>query len=334
MKTLYSHIYNSYIIDPLALESMNYYGKHSIPFLFIIDFLANEPYIAPLQEVNKSILYSINGFSNYTTCTTTRPSFFLNKYPVAYLEFKEAFDTVYAHLVAGDSYLLNLTFPTPIDTNLSLYQIFLYSNAPYKLYYNDQFVVFSPEPFVTIKDGNIYTFPMKGTIDATIKHAKEMLINDQKEYAEHITVVDLLRNDLARVSHSIAVTSFRYIQEVKTHSKTLLQTSSTIQGTLYPNYKENLGTIFASLLPAGSVTGAPKKKTVEIIQQAENYTRGYYTGIFGYFDGKNVESAVMIRFIEKINNTLVFKSGGGITVYSNPIDEYNEMVQKVYVPIN
>ncbi|MGQ9844036.1 MAG: chorismate-binding protein, partial [Spirochaetota bacterium] len=107
-----------------------------------------------------------------------------------------------------------------------------------------------------------------------------------------------------------------------------------IKGCLYTDYAHNLGNIFASLLPAGSVTGAPKKKTVEIIQQAENYTRGYYTGVFGYFDGKNVESAVMIRFIEKINNTLVFKSGGGITVYSNPIDEYNEMVEKVYVPIN
>ncbi|MGQ9844037.1 MAG: chorismate-binding protein, partial [Spirochaetota bacterium] len=190
MKTLHSHIYNSYIIDPLALESMNYYGRRSIPFFFIIDFLANEPYIAPLQEVNKSILYSINGFSNCTTCTTTSPSLVFNKYPVAYLKFKEAFDAIYAHLVAGNSYLVNLTFPTPIDVNLSLYQIFLYSNALYKLYCNDQFVVFSPEPFITIKDGCIYTFPMKGTIDATIKYAKEILIHDQKEYAEHITVVD------------------------------------------------------------------------------------------------------------------------------------------------
>jgi len=89
----------------------------------------------------------------------------------------------------------------------------------------------------------------------------------------------------------------------------------------------------AALLPAGSVTGAPKKKTVEIIRETENYDRGYYTGICGYFDGSRLDSGVMIRFIEKNENGTIFKSGGGLTVYSDPEREYREMIDKVYVPI-
>jgi len=87
------------------------------------------------------------------------------------------------------------------------------------------------------------------------------------------------------------------------------------------------------MLPAGSITGAPKKKTVEIIQKAEGYDRGYYTGIFGHFDGRDLDSAVAIRFIEKQGEELIFKSGGGITFQSDWKKEYDEMQKKVYVPI-
>jgi len=85
-------------------------------------------------------------------------------------------------------------------------------------------------------------------------------------------------------------------------------------------------------LPAGSVSGAPKHKTLEIIKKAENYERGYFTGVCGYFDGKNLDSCVMIRFIEQ-KNGLVFKSGGGITANSIAQNEYQELINKVYVPI-
>lgn len=329
-----SFIYNSSIINPDALDAMNYYGKKCTPFLFIIDFLAQKPYIAPLSNLSKSVFYDFNGFTNHTKKPTSNKKLYFEKFPVNYSLYKQAFDCVYNHLFEGNSYLANLTFPTSININYSLYEIFCYSNALYKLLFDDQFVVFSPEAFILIKDSYIYTYPMKGTIDATIPNAKEILFKDEKEFAEHITVVDLLRNDLAKVSHSVCVEDFRYLSTVKTHNKTLLQTSSAIKGKLYPHYNEHLGWLFAALLPAGSVTGAPKKKTVEIIQQAERYSRGYYTGICGYFDGQNVVSAVMIRFIENCSNGLIFKSGGGITIYSNPEDEYNEMIEKVYVPIN
>jgi len=112
-----------------------------------------------------------------------------------------------------------------------------------------------------------------------------------------------------------------------------LQVSSEISGTLPKNYYSNLGNIFRKLLPAGSISGAPKAKTLQIIHEAETYSRGFYTGVFGYFDGSKLDSGVMIRFIKKENEKLFFCSGGGITAKSNHQNEYNELIDKVYVPI-
>jgi para-aminobenzoate synthetase component 1 len=109
--------------------------------------------------------------------------------------------------------------------------------------------------------------------------------------------------------------------------------SSQISGDLPENYINNIGDIIFKMLPAGSVSGAPKKKTLEIISNTENYQRGYYTGIFGYFDGKNIDSCVLIRYIENENGQLIYKSGGGITFMSEAGKEYDEMLKKVYVPI-
>ena len=94
----------------------------------------------------------------------------------------------------------------------------------------------------------------------------------------------------------------------------------------------NISRIFR-LLPAGSITGAPKPKTVEIIAQAEDYRRGFYTGIMGHYADGQLDSAVMIRFIEQENGQLHFKAGGGITAKSRWESEYNEVIQKIYVPI-
>jgi len=93
-----------------------------------------------------------------------------------------------------------------------------------------------------------------------------------------------------------------------------------------------MGDILLSLLPAGSISGAPKIKTLEIIKEVESYRRGFFTGVFGYFDGEQLDSAVMIRFIEQNPNQLIYKSGGGITIDSNVSLEYQEMLEKVYLP--
>jgi para-aminobenzoate synthetase component 1 len=105
--------------------------------------------------------------------------------------------------------------------------------------------------------------------------------------------------------------------------------SSKIEGTLPNNYNEIIGDIIFDLLPAGSVSGAPKNKTKEIIARAEQVERGYYTGVAGYFDGTNLDSCVLIRYLQENN---IYRSGGGITAQSNVLNEYEEMINKVYVP--
>ena len=173
---------------------------------------------------------------------------------------------------------------------------------------------------------------MKGTIDANIKNAKELIIKDPKELAEHTMVVDLLRNDLSIVSKKVKVEKFRYCEKIKAGEKELFQISSKISGELENSWQDRVGDIITSLLPAGSITGTPKKKTVQIIAEVEKYERGYFTGVFGVFDGKSLDSAVMIRFIEKQNGKYIYKSGGGITCDSDPQKEYQEMLDKVYIP--
>jgi para-aminobenzoate synthetase component 1 len=173
---------------------------------------------------------------------------------------------------------------------------------------------------------------MKGTIDAGIMNASDEILNNRKEAAEHATIVDLIRNDLAMVADHVKVEDYRFIDKITTHQGDLLQVSSKISGQLTDGFYNHLGDILFKLLPAGSISGAPKPKTLRIIQQAETYQRGFYTGIMGYFDGENIDSGVMIRFIEQTANGLIFKSGGGITCLSKAREEYDEMVRKVYLP--
>lgn len=303
------------------------------PFLFIIDFEVNEPVVFSWDEIPTEILFKTPGFTNFQRDFQSVEKFQFSFHPPTFQEYQKAFDRVKSEIQKGNSYLLNLTFQTRVETNLSLYQIFCHSKAKYKLLVDERFVVFSPEIFIEINEGKISSYPMKGTIDASLPGAEDQLLSDPKETAEHNTIVDLIRNDLSMVSENVVVERFKYLDKIITHRGELLQMSSKISGELPPDFRSFLGDIILKLLPAGSVTGAPKPKTVSIIRNVENYQRGFYTGIFGYFDGKNLESAVMIRFIENINGQLFFKSGGGITSMSDLKKEYDELIQKIYVPV-
>jgi len=317
-----------------SIEKMNSWGKEQKPFIFIFDFEMKCPIVLPLDEaVEKGILFTFENLKNTDNQYIIKREFIFRKFPVSFCVFKKSYDEILKEIKLGNSFLANLTFPTPIATNLTLDEIYQRSEAPYKLLVKDQFVVFSPELFIKICDGTISSYPMKGTIDAKVPDAETKILNDMKETAEHQTIVDLIRNDLSQVATNVIVEQFRYINTVRTHDKTLLQVSSKISGQLPDDYWEHLGAILSKLLPAGSICGAPKRKTLEIINQSEIYERGYYTGVFGIFDGKDLQSAVMIRFIEKCGEKLIFKSGGGITFLSEPSKEYQELIDKVYVPI-
>jgi para-aminobenzoate synthetase component 1 len=317
------------------IEKINILAQTGVPFLFIINFKGDSVIVKKLSDINSErILYSVNKYDNYLTDIKRNKNIWFNKYPVSYAEYSKAFTIVHNHLSQGNSYLTNLTFETPVKTNLSLKEIFLLSNAPYKLLYNNEFVVFSPEIFIKVEDRKIMSFPMKGTIDANIPNAGDIILNNKKETAEHATIVDLIRNDLSIIAKDVSVDKYRYIDTINTNQGKILQVSSQISGVLNKDYRKCLGNIIDKLLPAGSISGAPKQKTMEIISEAENYDRGFYTGIFGIFDGENLDSAVMIRFIENREEQLFFKSGGGITVNSNPQEEYYEMIQKIYLPFS
>lgn len=317
------------------IQTANQLGEQQIPFFFLIDFEQKAPIIFKLNEADKQpIQFTFPEYQHVLYSNSVDKPFEFHFSPLAYEHYQHSFELVKNEIQKGNSYLLNLTFPTKIETNYTLNEIFVKSRAKYKCYFPENFVCFSPECFVRIQDNKIYSYPMKGTINANEVDAKKKLLDSTKEFSEHNTIVDLIRNDLALVAKNIQVTKYRYLEKVETHRGAIYQTSSEICGELPLNWQAEIGTILAKLLPAGSISGAPKVKTVEIIQQAEQQERGYYTGIFGYFDGRQLDSAVAIRYIEQKGENYYFRSGGGITFLSEIDDEYNEILEKVYVPIS
>lgn len=314
-------------------EKLNHYGKNRTPCVFLLDFEMQKPVIFAVSDIDPEVL--LYKFSDTTNCTNDKPickPIRLHKKPVSFSVYQKSFHIVQEHLEQGNSYLVNLTFPTPIKTSYTLKELFDQSEAKYKIWYHDEFICFSPETFIQIKEGMIYTFPMKGTIKNSCPTSYQQILDDQKEYAEHATIVDLLRNDLSQVAQNVQVKRFRFPDYIQTADANFIQISSEITGKLPNNYTEHMGTILHKLLPAGSISGAPKVKTLQIIQESEIYTRGFYTGVCGYFDGYELDTGVMIRFIEKTHHGLIFKSGGGITAQSEAEKEYQEMLDKVYFP--
>lgn len=316
-----------------CIKEINALGKARKPFFFMIDFEMKKPIIYPLDELPDSIWYDLHNVTNKKREDVDTTDFSFVPKPIDKQSYAQAFEVVQKHLQYGNTFLLNLAFPTEVDTTLSLEDIYTRSEAKYKLYLQDELVVFSPEIFIQIKDGYIYSYPMKGTIDADALGSDLYILNDKKETAEHSTIVDLIRNDLSMVAKEVRVTKFRYIDTLKTNAKNLHQVSSEIRGKLDKDFHDRLGTILFTLLPAGSISGAPKPKTLEVIREAELQDRGYYTGVFGIYDGKTLDSGVMIRYIEQMaDGNLQYRSGGGITAMSDLDSEYQELIDKIYVP--
>ena len=306
-------------------------GQSRTPFLFIISYDTSKIYAKALDSLDDDIFYKVEDWRNYPVKERTKTLHF-SKSPVAFSSYQKALNSVLEEIRSGNTYLLNLTFKTPIETNYSLKEIFTYARAKFKLYYKDEFICFSPERFVEMQGEQISTYPMKGTIDANLPQAQERILADEKEMAEHVMIVDLMRNDLGIIGSDIKVEKFRYVEKIKAGEKELLQVSSKITAKLPEDWKDNIGTLLSQLLPAGSISGTPKKSTINIIGQVEDFDRGFYTGVFGLFDGTSLRSGVMIRFIEKEEGQLYYKSGGGITIDSSAHDEYEELNDKIYLP--
>ena len=400
------------------IDKINRLASQDEPFLFVINYQGDKAFIRQLSDINpEECLFDFEGRGNSSDKMKnnsekiaeisekiaeeeiSKEEISWQIAPPLYEDYERSFDIVKNNIMAGNSYLTNLTCKVPVSCNLPLEDIFNQAKGKYKLLLrrkrnqaedkaqqkeeesqnkadkmeeefqnktypkeenieeiSNPFVCFSPETFVRIKNGRIYSYPMKGTLDASLPDAEKQLMEDRKEAAEHATIVDLIRNDLSRVAENVGVDKYRYIDVLHTNKGDILQTSSEISGRLPEDYRQHLGEILDAQLPAGSITGAPKDKTMQIIQEAEGYDRGFYTGIMGIYDQGELNSAVMIRFIEEetspvdfetdgeknfkasegkrdeASRKLYFKAGGGITSKSDCRKEYEEVIQKIYLP--
>ena len=372
------------------IDKINRLASQDEPFLFVINYQGDKAFIRLLSDINpEECLFDFEGRGNFSHAWKETLKEEISEKetwkkeiseeeisettwqiePPLYEDYERSFNIVKSNIMAGNSYLTNLTCRVPVSCNLSLEDIFHRAKGKYKLLLRRKrnlipFVCFSPETFVRIKGGRIYSYPMKGTLDASLPNAEKQLMEDRKEAAEHATIVDLIRNDLSRVAENVRVDKYRYIDVLHTNKGNILQTSSEISGRLPEDYPHHLGEILDAQLPAGSITGAPKDKTMQIIQEAEGYDRGFYTGIMGIYDHGELNSAVMIRFIEEetspvdfetdgeknfkasegkgdeasegkrdeASRKLYFKAGGGITSKSDCRKEYEEVIQKIYLP--
>lgn len=364
------------------IDKINRLASQDEPFLFVINYQGDKAFIRLLSDINpEECLFDFEGRENLSHVwketseegtseeetwkkETSEEEISETTWqiePPLYEDYERSFNIVKSNIMAGNSYLTNLTCRVPVSCNLSLEEIFHRAKGKYKLLLRRKrtltpFVCFSPETFVRIKGGRIYSYPMKGTLDASLPNAEKQLMEDRKEAAEHATIVDLIRNDLSRVAENVRVDKYRYFDVLHTNKGDILQTSSEISGRLPEDYPHHLGEILDAQLPAGSITGAPKDKTMQIIQEAEGYDRGFYTGIMGIYDQGELNSAVMIRFIEEetspvdfeadgeknfkasegkgdeASRKLYFKAGGGITSKSDCRKEYEEVIQKIYLP--
>lgn len=323
----------------LAIEQINRAGKEGRPFFFALDYELTELILwldpACTSPPVEGLCFRVGEICGGLESRSLVVPRILSFSPEGEEVYAHRFEVVYRALERGDSFLANLTLRTPIELSGGLEDVFTHTRARYQVLYPNHFVCFSPESFVHITpSGELTAYPMKGTIDAALPDAQMRILSDYKEDAEHYTIVDLMRNDLNRVGRRTHVRRFKYLDRLSTTRGPILQMSSEVVTQLSEDWSSRLGDILLSLLPAGSISGAPKAKTCEVIGQAEACPRGFYTGICGYFDGAGLDTGVMIRYIEQQGREFFYRSGGGITINSQMKEEYRECLQKIYLPLN
>ncbi|MCM8803806.1 MAG: chorismate-binding protein [Candidatus Omnitrophica bacterium] len=241
------------------------------------------------------------------------------------------------YIKEGDVYQINFSHRFEIKGNFKPYPLFLKlkktNPAPYSAYFNfNEFILISnsPELFLKKKGKSIITKPMKGTRKVTDnpylnKKIGKELLESEKDRAELIMIVDLERNDFGKICEYGTVKVKKLINLER--YKTIFQTTSTIEGKLKNGI--NFEKIIRAVFPGGSITGAPKKRAIEIIEELEPTKRSFYTGCFGYFGfNRNLQLNILIRTLLLKNGILYYPVGGGIVWDSIPEKEYEETIIK------
>ena len=242
-------------------------------------------------------------------------------------------DAIKRYIEAGDTYQVNFTDSVTVETSHGAASSFAVLAAAQPVAYGallhvgDRHILsLSPELFFRIRDGRIVTRPMKGTMRRGLDVAEdeqraERLRNDEKNRSEHIMIVDLLRNDLGRICQmgSVQVDELFAVERYRT----LFQMTSTVSGELRKDV--TFAQIVHALFPSGSITGAPKIRTMEIIRELERGPRGVYTGAIGHIaPSGDAEFNVAIRTLVLENGIARMGVGGGIVADSEPASEYRE----------
>jgi len=251
--------------------------------------------------------------------------------------YKEAIQTMIDYIVEGDIYIANMTQQLVVSSNKAPYKVFKYlrehNPAPFGSYlnYGDfQIVSASPERFLKVRKGVVETRPIKGTrkrggTPLEDDALKEELRLSGKDRSELLMIVDLLRNDLSRVCepNSVQVTDHFAVETYAT----VFHLVTTIVGKIAPD--KGITELIRATFPGGSITGAPKIRAMEIIDELEHGQRGLYTGSIGYLglDGSS-DLNIVIRTAVHQNGQYHIGVGGGITCESETEFEYEETLQK------
>ena len=267
-------------------------------------------------------------------------------------DFKPAFsrekfcnmvDKAKNYIYEGDIFQVVLSNRIEAEISGSLfdtYRVLRTTNpSPYMFYFSSNDIEIagaSPETLVKLDDNKLYTFPLAGTRprgktdDEDLKLEKDLL-SDEKELAEHNMLVDLGRNDIGRISEIGSVKVEKYLSiERFSH---VMHIGSTVTGTL----RDDLDSLAAidSILPAGTLSGAPKIRACEIINELEDNKRGIYGGAIGYVDlSGNIDTCISIRIAFARNNKVFIRSGAGIVADSVPDKEFEECLNKAAAVID
>ena len=247
------------------------------------------------------------------------------------------------YIYEGDIFQVVLSNRIEADISGSLfdtYRVLRTTNpSPYMFYFSSDDIEIagaSPETLVKLNDNKLYTFPLAGTrprgkTDEEDLELENDLLSDEKELAEHNMLVDLGRNDIGRIAEMGSVNVEKYLSiERFSH---VMHIGSTVTGTL----RSDLDSLSAidSILPAGTLSGAPKIRACEIINEIENNKRGIYGGAIGYVDlSGNLDTCISIRIAFARNNKVFIRSGAGIVADSVPDYEYEECLNKAAAVIN
>jgi para-aminobenzoate synthetase component 1 len=298
----------------------------------VISCIKNKP--ESVFEEIQNIQYPISSIQHPATCIQITPC-------IAKETYLQTIEQLKKHILRGDCYEINFcqefyaekAFINPLEIYQKLVVI---SPNPFSCFYklNDKFLLCaSPERYVKKEGRKIISQPIKGTFKRSLHNQetdaanKQILQNSTKDKSENVMVVDLVRNDLSkictegsvRVDELFAVYSFPQVHQM----------ISTISGELLPT--SDFADVLQATFPMGSMTGAPKKRVMELIEQYEQTKRGIYSGCVGYIaPNKDFDFNVVIRSIIYNQNTsyLSYQVGGGITFYSDAEKEYEECLLK------